>query len=242
MEITIKDLWNVLKKSFLFVVLGALVFGIAFGTYTSLAIAKVYQSSAKYILLSERTEMDKTPTVAELNNHFVVASKSIVTLSSYLMNEQTMTSVLRFIEQRHAQLPGDTEYVLDHRYTPASLMGLFTFVTPPEDETNIVFEVRCKAYSAKDSRLLLVAFGSIVNEHAKTVLQDVFRVETSAQPANGGQISPNLTVNTLLGAGIGALIPYAIFFVLSILDTRVKSEEDVKTRFKYPVLGQIPRL
>ena len=242
MEITIKDLWSVLKKSIFFVVLGAILLGAVFGAYTSFFIPKVYQSSAKYILLSERTERDDDPTVADLNNHFVVASKSIVTLSDFLMNEQTMASVLRFIEQRHEQLPDDDEYVLDHKYTPASLFGMFTFVTPPADETNIVFEVRCKAYSAKDSRLLLVAFGSIVNEHAKTVLQDVFRVETSAQPKNGGLVSPNLTLNTLLGAVVGAVIPYAIFFVLSILDTRVKTEEDIKTRFKHPVLGQIPRL
>jgi len=30
--------------------------------------------------------------------------------------------------------------------------------------------------------------------------------------------------------------------VYSILDTRIKTEDDIKNRFQHPILGQIPRL
>ena len=63
-----------------------------------------------------------------------------------------------------------------------------------------------------------------------------------AEPKNGALISPNITTNTLLGAVIGAVLPYAVVLVYSILDTRIKTEDDIKNRFQHPILGQIPRL
>ena len=103
--------------------------------------------------------------------------------------------------------------------------------------------MRCRATSPKDSRILLHAMGNVINERAKTaVLNDSYEVETIAEPANGAQIAPNPMNKALLGVAIGAVLPYLVFFVLALIDTRIKTEEDVKSRFEYPILGQIPRL
>ncbi len=243
MEITIRDLWIALKKSFIFILIGAALFGTLFGFYTSTAMQKVYQSSAKYMLVTQNMQANMgSDGMANLNNSLVVGGKLIVSLKEYLMTEKTMENVLRFVEERHALTPDDDEYVLENKYTAAGLLGLFTFLVPEED-TNIVFEVRCKGYSPNDSRILLDAFGSIINERAsEKVLQDVFAVETTSAPRNGGLISPNMTMNVMLGAAVGAVLPYLITLVLSILDTRIKTESDVKSKFEYPILGQIPRL
>lgn len=242
MEITVKDLWKVLKRSFLFVLAGAMVLGLVFAVYTATRIQKVYQSSAKFFLSPQNTGSVDADT-AELNNDLVVGSKYIQTMSDYLMTEETMEQVLRFVEQLRVQNPDNAEYALDHTYKASSLVSLFTFVTPGKEETSLVFTVRCRAYSAKDSRILLEAFGSIINERCRQdVLKGVFLIKTIASPKAGSLVSPNLMTNTLLGAVIGAVLPYAFFLVLAVLDTRIKSEEDVKNRFKYPVLGQIPHL
>ena len=105
-----------------------------------------------------------------------------------------------------------------------------------------VFEVRCKAYSPADSQVLLDAFGNIINERSGKVLLGIYHVETSTEPGRGGLVSPNLTTNVMLGAVIGAAVPYVIALVYFLLDTRIKTEDDVKNRFAYPILGQIPRL
>lgn len=239
MEISLKDLWNVLRKSMLFVIVGAVLFGSLFWSYTTLRVQKVYQSSAKYILLAQT---DTTDNVADMNNILVVGGKTIRPLGNYLMNEKTMEAVLRFVRERHEQIPGDTEYVLDYEYTPAKLLSMFNFIIPGENELTTVFEVRCKAYSASDSRVLLDAFGSIINERSGKVLQKVFRVEISAEPRAGVLVSPNTTMNTLIGAVLGAAIPFVVVLVYTILDTRIKTEDDIKGKFTYPVLGQIPHV
>lgn len=239
MEISLKDLWVVLKKSLFFMIVGAVLCAALFWGYTSFRVQKVYQSSAKYILLAQS---EATDDVAEMNNILVVGGKTIRPLANYLMNEKTMEAVLRFISERHAQIPGDTEYVLEYKYTAAQLLSMFNFIIPGENELTTVFEVKCKAYSSADSRILLDAFGNIINERSGKVLQDVFRVETSADPRAGSLVSPNLSMNTLIGAVLGAAVPFVLVLIYSILDTRIKTEDDVKGRFKYPILGQIPHV
>ena len=241
MEISVKDLWAVFKKSVLFMIIGAVLLSMAFWFYTEVAVQKIYQSSAKYILVP------KSGTVADLttmNNSIVVGGKLIPTLGDSLMNEKTMESVLRFIEERHAQVEGDEKYVLENEYTPTQLLSLFTFVVPnsDSDDITIVFTVRCNAHSAADANVLLDAFGNIINERSSKLLNGIYHVETSTEPTKGLLVSPNITMNVMLGAVLGAVLPYVAFLVYSILDTRIKSEEDIKGRFAYPILGQIPRL
>lgn len=244
MEITIKDLWKVLKKSIVLVLACALLFGLVFYVYTQTRVPKVYQSSAKYFLGSQAGS-DATGILGttELNSNLVVGSKHIATMGEVLMTEETMTQVLRFVEQWSAQNPEDDSYKLSRTYTPAALVEAFTFVGPTKDETKLTFTVRCRAYSPEDSRILLDAFGNIINERVqKDVLQGLYVVKNIEAPKTGAKISPNVMTNTLLGCVIGAVLPYAFFLVLAILDTRIKSEEDIKNKFSYPVLGQIPRL
>lgn len=237
MEISVKDLWRVLKRSFLFVLIGAILLSLGFYFYTSNRVQKVYQSSAKYFLSPQNPAI----TTEELNNNLVVGSKYIKTLGSYLMTEETMKLLLLDVD-RYAELEPDA-YQLDYTYTAGNLLGLFEFISPDEEETNLVFQVKCKAYSANDSRVLLDIFGRIINERCQeAVLKGAFEAQTIAAPKNGSLVAPNAKMSALLGAVLGAAIPYVFFLVLSVLDTRVKSEEDIKSKFKYPVLGQIPHL
>lgn len=239
MEISLKDLVKVLKKSALFMIIGAVLLSAVFWVYTTVSVQKIYQSSAKYIMVPESGTVEDLST---LNNTLVVGGRIIHTMGEDLMNEETMKSVLRFIEERHAQIKDDKEYVLEHEYTPAQLLSFFTFVAPDNENVTTVFTVRCRAYSPADTQLLLKAFGSIINERAKSLLSGIFHVEVSAEAKPGVLVSPNVTKNAMIGAIIGAVVPYIIVLVYTILDTRIKTEEDIKNRFEYPILGQIPRL
>lgn len=52
--------------------------------------------------------------------------------------------------------------------------------------------------------------------------------------------SPNVTQNTIIGLLLGAVIGLGIVFLEMILDTRIKSEDDLVRISKMPVLGVIP--
>jgi succinoglycan biosynthesis transport protein ExoP len=54
-------------------------------------------------------------------------------------------------------------------------------------------------------------------------------------------IFPNITMNLLLGAGVGLVFGIGIAFLLEHLDTSVKSLEDVERYLQVPVLAVIPQ-
>ena len=56
-----------------------------------------------------------------------------------------------------------------------------------------------------------------------------------------GAVFPNITLNLLLGAGVGLIFGIGIAFLLEHMDTSVKSLEDVEQYLKVPVLAVIPK-
>lgn len=54
--------------------------------------------------------------------------------------------------------------------------------------------------------------------------------------------TPNVYKNTAIGALIGLVIGAIAIFLMEILDTRVKPNDDLQTKYSIPVLGEIPWL
>jgi capsular polysaccharide biosynthesis protein len=54
------------------------------------------------------------------------------------------------------------------------------------------------------------------------------------------RISPSFTVNTVVGSLIGGVLAAMFFVVCFLMDTRVKSAEDLESIYPVSVLGEIP--
>lgn len=84
---------------------------------------------------------------------------------------------------------------------------------------------------------------------ADEVIKDVAGPEASAKsitdleplPANRPS-SPNIRMNTVLGAVLGAVISVGIIVLIAILDNTVRNEADIRMRLNVPVLGEIPTI
>ncbi len=53
---------------------------------------------------------------------------------------------------------------------------------------------------------------------------------------------PNLAKNIVLAALVGFVLSYIFFFIKIVLDTEIHSEEDIRARYNYPILGAIPSI
>ena len=54
--------------------------------------------------------------------------------------------------------------------------------------------------------------------------------------------SPSNRRNLMIGMILGAVIAAFLIFIRAMLDTRVKSEDDLKERFGLPIIGTIPNV
>mgnify|MGYP000168026395 CR=1 FL=1 len=65
--------------------------------------------------------------------------------------------------------------------------------------------------------------------------------EMPATPEQGAYVSPNWVLNMALGAVAGLIFGVGIAFALELMDTSVKSLEDVEKYLQVPVLAVVPR-
>ena len=58
--------------------------------------------------------------------------------------------------------------------------------------------------------------------------------------APGAPISPNKMQNTLIGFAVGLIAACVIAILLELIDTTIKSDEDLAELYKIPVFAEIP--
>lgn len=63
-------------------------------------------------------------------------------------------------------------------------------------------------------------------------------IRTAKEPT--APVSPNKVRNTLLGAAVGIILACLIVILLDLIDTTIKSEDDLSEIYKIPVFAEIP--
>lgn len=87
----------------------------------------------------------------------------------------------------------------------------------------------------------------IANTLAKLAPPEIIRVVQAGgvelideAVVNVNPVAPNIQLNTVIGALLGAVLACLGILILAMLDTRIKSEEDLQRQYELPVLGVIP--
>lgn len=244
MEITVKSLFTVLKKALAMMIVLALVCGTAVFVYSSFFAKKIYTSSVTYFLFSPTASEGESSTSKEnmsnYNNILVVGSRMLPNIMEVVLNEETMTLLLRYVDE---MAETDPSYRLDGEYTGAKLAGMMSYKVSDAADYSLVFRISCKAYSAHDAQILLEALDAQQAEVLREMdINDVFSFRRVTAPNAGRLTSPRVTTNTAIGALLGAVVTYLAYFVAHLMYSRVYTEEDLKERFDFPVLAQIPRI
>ena len=78
------------------------------------------------------------------------------------------------------------------------------------------------------------------NQAGAETLDSVAKAITNVSTANVGYTGRNVPLYTFLGFVIGAVVIYLLALLRAYFDNTVYTEEDLKSRFTIPVIGQIP--
>lgn len=208
------DLLKVLRKAWLWILLGALVgLGIA-GAYTKFCVPKKYTSS---LLLSCSAERG-TQSVSDYN-----FSISLTPTYAYLLTDVTT------LERVAQTLGGDL--------TAGSIGGMLS-VTAVE-ETCLL-----RVSATTEVPRLSAELCTVLAELAPGILVDygyASQVHPYGEaPIPSAPSSPNPNRNMLLGFIIGAMLVFGICLVKELFDCRIQRTDEIKERFNVPILGEIP--
>ena len=102
------------------------------------------------------------------------------------------------------------------------------------------FEVKINSKNPNDSYTLVKTISELAPAEIIRIKESdsVKIVSPATLPVSPS--SPNIFLNSIIGAMLGFVIAAVVIVLVEILDTRIKSEEDITKHYSIPVLGCIP--
>ncbi len=222
-EIDLKELFNIFWNKKWLIILVTLIFGIAGVVYTLGFKTPVYSAKTTLVLATSKSQEDAgvnsiTTTDLTLN------SKLVGTYSKLAKSNKVVRKVLSTLN-----LEEDEERIRNN-----------ISVTSEEDTDVIRITVTHEnaAYSAKIANEVAKEFSKVVNEIYK--IDNVYLVDEAEIPDRPSNVHHKKDV--ALFAFVGLAISAAYVFILNMLDTTVKTSEDIEKEFGLPVLVTIPQI
>ena len=111
----------------------------------------------------------------------------------------------------------------------------------PKNETEIM-QVKAIAHDPAEAQTIVNTILMNASEEIDRIIKggSVEIIDYGNLPENPS--SPQVMLNTAIGAIFGAALAMGIILLLEMLDNRIKGEEDLSKQFKYPILGNIPNI
>ena len=123
------------------------------------------------------------------------------------------------------------------RYTAGQIAGMIGISSVTDTG---IFSISVTCANSEHAPIIANAIAEIAVPHV-VELADGNSVSVVSAASGAYQSSPNITRNTIYGAAIGVVLAVGLLVLLELLDTAIKSEDDIKEIAEdIPVIGVIP--
>lgn len=219
--ISLSDIIEILKRHLIFIVATVLIFSLCSFFITKFLIPKSYTATISLYVETTNDENEKQNT-------------NIVTEQTYAQN-----LVATYIKM----LNTNTFYTelsekLNNKYTAKELSKMISFIGDGETE---IFEAKVVTNSPAESKTIADTVGEIAPEtisrlKSKATLKIVDYAQLPDSPS-----APSTTKNVMIAFAIGLVLSVAISFLRSLLDKKIKYNEDMTMLGDFPILAAIPK-
>ena len=225
-SIDLRELFSLLLRKIGWIILAALVCGIAAYAVNWYVLKPVYQADSM-VIVNTREEQNVVVTNDQINS----ARQLVTTYEVILKSDTVLEQVLNAVENRG---------LLDsHRM---SLNELKNAITVASVNNTQVMRISGKS---EDKDLALAIVDEILTVAPSIIIRTVKAgsVEVVSYPKlNNVPVSPHKTRNLVFSVMGGALAAAAIIVLREMLDNTIKTDDDIRKKLELPVLGVIPRI
>lgn len=218
-EVDLREILRVCFRKIWLILLSALVVGVAVYLYTAFFITPQYITGASFYVNNSLQSGDSQKISS---SDLATSQRLVLTYVNIIKSDTVLEKVI---------------HEADLDMTPGQLRGMMTAESIDDTE---MFRVQI---SHKDPQLATrianaiaaVAPNEISNILVGSATKVVDRAKVPTVP-----YTPNRAQNALLGALVGAVLAIIFIVVRTLMDVRIKSEEDLAAVASIPVLGSIP--
>ena len=230
-EITLSDLLNVLKKRWLVLILITLAAALATGLFVQFLVPKKYCASVQFHIINRNPNANYTQSALEGVKEYL-ANDYIAVINGDDMLEEV------------------SDYLSENGYDLSS-GAIRSMLEATADATSSQFSITVTTHDAKLSNLII----SNSEKEAPDMIATITKANTTPQtegiecvvPLRLRQADtarpdgPNVMRTALIAALIALVVSYLLFFLHSLMNYTIRSEEDAKRMLSVPILGVVPR-
>lgn len=216
-EIDLLELFFHLLENIKYIIVATFAGALILGICSFFLITPKYESTAKLYVLNSS---DSVVNLSDLQIGSYLTSDYQEVFKTWEVNEKVISNL-----------------ALD--YTYLELQELLTISNP--SNTRILY-ITAKTNSAAESTRIANEFADVAREYiSETMAAEMPNIlSTALEPTL--PVSPNKTLNIILGALAGAFLAVAILVVRFLLDDRIKSTDDILRYAGLPTLAVVPVL
>ena len=218
-EVDLKKLLQACLQKLWLILLCAVVGGVATYLYTAFFITPQYRASASFYVnnAQQSSESQKIS-----SSDLATSQRLVLTYVNIIKSDTVLEKVIAEV---------------DLKMTPGQIRGMMTAQSIDETEMFRVQISHSDPYMATKvaNAIAAVAPSEIANILSGSTTKVVDRAKVPTTP-----YTPNRARNAVLGVIVGVVVAVAYIVVLTLMDVRIKGEEDLTAFSSLPVLGAIP--
>ncbi len=237
-EIDLKFFFTVFRKCWYWILLAALIFGLAAGVYSSAFIPNKYSSTVNMYVdpnngplgsYNSSTADALAATYPPVIRHTDEFAKEVALRMAELTDEdgEKMFSDWTYTED------ADGNKVAKNWGRVFSMMGTGTI------EEGRIFYITFSSTNPEEAYQMALIATEVAPEILNVIVQTGTAKPIGAPVLDTVADSPNVKRNAVVSALVGAVLAYIIFFLYRLFDTTVYGESDL-SRFELPILGIVP--
>lgn len=216
LEINISDLLITLKENIRVIIICFIIGVLVATTVTVLFMDKKYSSTSRIYLKPEVSSTTGQVDYSSVNSNNLMVNNYIAVMKS----ESITSSVAEKLSIDNSIVANGLSVTNE---SDTQIIVVTSTTTDPELSKQIVENTVNNFFDKMKSSL------SITNMEI-----------LDAAKANSNPVSPNRTLNMIIGGLLGAMVCVGYIFVTFIMDNRIKSSEEAEKYFGIPVLGAVP--
>lgn len=220
-EINLAELLSALVRKIWLVVLCAMLAG-----------ALVYAYTVNFV-----TPMYRSRITVYVNNTVVTNGNNQISATDLATSQRLVATYINILESNRVLDPVAEK--VGRGLTASHIRAMMA--AAPMDETE-VFEVQISSSDAKLAATIANAIAEVAPEKIEEIVVGSSTKIIDYAKVAASPYSPNRSRNTTFGMIGGALLAACIVVLQTLLDVRVKGEEDLALISNAPVLGLIPDL
>ncbi|MFI8493286.1 YveK family protein [Peribacillus butanolivorans] len=218
--ISIKDIFQTLKKRWKLIMLLTLIAALISGTISYFLLTPVYQSSTQILVNQKQSEN-------QLDSNQIRSNIDMINTYSVIIKS-----------------PAILEKVIDDLDLPQSVDQLSQKITINSQENSQVFSLTVQDSNPSKAVEIANAVSGTFQKEIKDIMNvdNVSILAKAEVKENPTPVKPSPLFNIAIAVVVGLMAGIGLAFLLEYMDNTIKDEKDIETLLDLPLLGSIQKI